>query len=168
MTPHRMIAASLGLALLCAVTGCPKKKNPPAPPPAQNNSGLGGSLGRAPEGGSTTVFGKSRDRAADAQITTEMRQVRVAIDADFPTGKGPANADAWRALLRDFRILRGMLERGEIVAEMGVDVQREKPGTLLMYEVRAANGDGIVLFCDGTARRVTSKEDFNALPKPKP
>ena len=37
-----------------------------------------------------------------------------------------------------------------------------------MYETRAAQGDGIVLFCDGTPRRVTSKEEFDALPRPKP
>ncbi len=166
MTPHRMIAASLALGLLCAVTGCPKTT--PPPPAAPSNTALGGSLGRAPKDGSTTVLGKARDRVVDVQIMTEMRDAKLALDADFPNGKGPANTAAWLALLRDLRNLRQMVEKGEVVAHPGVDVQRQPSGTVLMYETRAAQGDGIVLFCDGSARRVTSKEEFAALPQPKP
>jgi hypothetical protein len=164
MTSHRMIAAALGLSLLCAVTGCPKKPAPPAPTPS--NTALGGTLGRAPEGGSTTIPGKSRDRAVDLQIMTEMKQVCLAIEADSPDGKGPANADAWRALLRDFRILRTMLENGELVAYPNVDLRKD-PNAVLMYEKRVvAQNDGIVLTCDGVAQRM-NKQQLEALPRPK-
>jgi hypothetical protein len=165
MTPYRMIAASLVLGLLCAVTGCPKK-NPPAPAaPTPSNSGLGGTLGRAPEGGSQTVFGTSRDRAVDTQIMNEMSQVKLAIDADSPDGKGPANAAAWKALLRDFRHLRTMLEKGELVAYPNVDLRKD-PNAVLMYETRVAKGDGIVLTCDGVPHRM-NKQQLDALPRPK-
>ena len=168
MTSPRTIVASLALALLCAATGCPKKAAPAPPAPPPSNTALGGTLGRAPEGGSQTVFGKARDRAVDAQIMSDMRQAKLALDADFPNGKGPADTKAWLVLLRDFRILRPMVEKGEVVAYPGVDVLRQQPGTVLMYETRAEQGDGIVLFCDGDARRVQSKEEFAALPRPKP
>src|ERR1700709_319025 len=123
MTPNRSIAATLGLGLRGAMTGGPKRAPPPPPAPASSNTALGGSLGRAPEGGSQTVFGKSRDRVVDTQIMDEMRQVKTAIDADSPEGKGPANAAAWLTFLRDFRILRGMLEKGELVAYPNVDLR---------------------------------------------
>ena len=168
MTPPRMIAATLALALLCAATGC-RKNAPPAPPaPTPSNAALGGTLGRAPEGGSQTVFGKARDRAVDTQILNEMGQVRTALEADSPEGNGPADTKAWLAFLRDFRILRPMVQKGEVVAYPNVNVLRQAPNTVLMYETRAAQGDGIVLFCDGSARRVQSKEEFAALPRPKP
>ena len=165
MTPHRTIAASLALGLLCAVTGCPKKAPPAAPAPAPSNTALGGTLGRAPEGGSQTVFGKSRDRAVDAQIMGEMRQVKTGIDADSPEGKGPANAAAWLAFLRDYRILRSLLEKGELVVYPDVDLRKD-PNAVLMYEVRVIQGDGIVLTCDGTPHRM-NKQQFDALPRPK-
>jgi hypothetical protein len=168
MTQHRTIAATLALALLCAATGCPKKAPPAPPTPTPSNTGLGGSLGRAPEGGSQTLAGKIRDRAVDTQILNEMGQVRTALEADSPEGNGPANTAGWLALLRDFRHLRPMVASGEVVAYPNVNVQRQPPGTVLMYETRAAQGDGIVLFCDGSARRVQSKEEFAALPRPKP
>ena len=165
MTPHRMIASSLALALLCAASGCAKKTPPAAPAP--NNSGLGGTLGRAPEGGSQTILGKARDRAVDIQIMSEMQQVVIGILADSPEGNGPANSAAWLTFLRDYRNIRQMVEKGEVVAHSGVNVLKQ-PSMVLMYETRAAKGDGIVLFCDGTARRITSKEEFAALPQPKP
>ena len=166
MTPHRMIAASLALGLLCAVTGCPKKAPPPPAAPAPSNAALGGSLGRAPEGGSTTLPGKIRDRTVDGQIMGEMRQVKLAIDADSPEGKGPANDAAWKATLRDLRNLRLMLENGELVAYPGVDLRRD-PNAVLMYEKRVVSqNDGIVLTCDGIAQRM-NKQQFDALPRPK-
>lgn len=167
MTPPRMIAATLALALLCAATGCRKAAPTPAAPPPSNTA-LGGTLGRAPEGGSQTVFGTSRDRAVDAQIMNDMKQVRLAIETESPEGQGPADSAAWLALLRDSRILRPMVQKGEVVAYPNVNVLRQPPNTVLMYETRAAQGDGIVLFCDGSARRVQSKEEFVALPRPKP
>src|SRR4051812_18552486 len=126
MFPRKLLTTALATLVLGTATGCPKKQAPPAPAPA-GSSTLGGSLGRAPEGGSTTVFGKARDRAVDIQIMTEMRQARLAIDADFPDGKGPADKAAWLALLRDFRVLRPLVESGEVVACPGVNVQRQKP-----------------------------------------
>jgi hypothetical protein len=163
MTPHRTIAVTLALGFLCAVTGCPKKTPPAAPAPS--SAALGGTLGRAPEGGSQTVFGKSRDRAVDAQIMGEMRQVKTGIDADSPEGKGPANAAAWLTFLRDYRILRSLLEKGELVAYPGVDLRKD-PNAVLMYEVRVMQGDGIVLTCDGVPQRM-NKQQFDALPRPK-
>jgi hypothetical protein len=99
----------------------------------------------------------------------EMRQVLVALDADYPNGKGPGDKAGWVALLRDYRHLRAAIDKGEVLAFTNVNVrgQAEPANTVLMYEKRVVDhNDGLVLTCDGTPHRM-NKAQFDALAKPR-
>ena len=103
-------------------------------------------------------------------MMNEMKQVMVALEADYPNGKGPADKAGWVALLRDFRHLRAAVDKGEVIAFMNVNIRSQLAGsanTVLMYEKRVVDhDDGIVLTCDGTPRRM-NKAQFNALAQPR-
>ncbi|NBO91404.1 MAG: hypothetical protein EBV06_03675 [Planctomycetia bacterium] len=115
-----------------------------------------------PTGGSTTLAGKMRDRALDARLMDEMRQVKLGLDADM-VGV-PANKAAWLAFLRDFRTLRGMLEKDELIAFSSVRLGDSR--TVMMYEKRImTDPDAIVLTADGIPHRMT-KPQFDMLMKP--
>ena len=93
-----------------------------------------------------------------------MGQVRTALLADYMDGRVPPNKAAWLALLRDFRQLRAMLDKDELVAFS--DVRQGAPNTVLMYEKRIEeDGDAIVLTADFRASRMT-RADFDKLTKP--
>jgi hypothetical protein len=161
----------LAILLLLAVlaTGCARKKEeakgPPAPgpnPPVVDPN-KDKHVDFRPPGGSTTVLGKARDRALDARIMNELRQVKTGLDADM--AGVPANKTAWVAFLRDYATLRGMVDRGEVIAFS--QVRLGDASTVLMYETRIlTDNDGYVLMADGTPYRV-DKAKFDTLTKPK-
>lgn len=162
-------ATALLLALLVGAAGCKKSG------PAGSGSSGGPSSGEAtfrfrPEGGSTTILGKSRDRALDAELMNEMRQVLTVLEADYPNGRGPADKAGWVKLLRDFRTLRPLVDKGEVIAYPNVNPRGQPAGpaqTVLMYEKRVVDhNDGLVLTCDGTPHRM-NKAQFESLAKPR-
>ncbi|MGL4551582.1 MAG: hypothetical protein ACRC33_10375 [Gemmataceae bacterium] len=158
-------ATPLLLTLAVAVAGCGKKKDP-EPDPAKAAGVQPGAANPhvefRPTGGSTTLAGKMRDRALDARMMDEMRQVKLGLDAD---GIGvPANKAAWITWLRDYKTLRGLLEKDELVAFS--NVRLGDAGTVLMYEKRIlTDPDAIVLTADGQPHRMT-KAAFDLLKKP--
>jgi hypothetical protein len=165
----RLAISLLVLSLL--VGGCGRKKdeaknvpgpgpNPPVAGPVDPNKDK--HIDFRPPGGSATVLGKARDRALDARILNELRQVKTGLDADM--AGVPANKAAWVAFLRDYPTLRGMVDRGEVIAFS--QLRLGDPSTVLMYETRIlSDNDGYVLMADGQAYRV-DKAKFATLKKP--
>ncbi|MFQ3652619.1 MAG: hypothetical protein SNJ75_20060 [Gemmataceae bacterium] len=162
----------LSVFVTSLVSGCGRKKDeaktlpapePNAPPvvaPVDPNKDK--HIDFRPTGGSTTVLGKARDRALDARILNEMRQVKTGLEADM--AGVPANKAAWVAFLRDYPTLRGMVDRGELIAFS--QVQLGDSSTVLMYETRILTAnDGYVLMADGQPYRV-DKARFDTLKKP--
>src|SRR5262245_36313997 len=139
------IATALLLALLAGAAGC--KKAGSGGTTSSGGNGGGDGFRFRPEGGSTTILGKSRDRALDTELMNEMRQVTTALEADYPNGKGPADKAGWVALLRDFRTLRPLVDKGEVITFPNVNVRSQPAGpanTVLMYEKRVVDhNDGI-------------------------
>ena len=94
MTPHRILASSLALCLLCTATGCPKKAAPTPAPAAgalpTTGKDLGGNLGPPPVGGSTTLPGRIRDKAVLAQVLNDLRGMGVIFTNLELQGMSPA------------------------------------------------------------------------------
>jgi hypothetical protein len=161
------------LLLVLSLVGCKDKTKDAAAKDGTPKDGTGGAdlpgkdkdhIRFRPKGGSNTVLGKARDRALDTEILNEMRQVKIALMTDYMDGGVPANKKAWLELLRDFRNLRALLDKDELVAFTAV--RQNAPNTVLMYEKRVVeDNDGIVLLADGTPRRM-NKADFDKLTKP--
>lgn len=160
------------LCVLLLTVGCRKKDEPapPAPPPpgpapvAPPAPPGGGNphVNFRPPGGSSTVLGQSRDRALDARLMNEFRQVKTGLDADG--GAVPRDRTAWIAFLRDYATLRAAVNSGEIVAFSQVTLGDGT--TVLMYEKRIeTQNDGIVLTADGQPHRM-NKAQFDSLRKP--
>jgi hypothetical protein len=158
------------LLIALTLSGCARKKDDvaapnPAPPvggqtvpPATGNP----HIDFRPSGGSNTVLGKARDRALDARLMNELRQVKTGLDADG--GNVPANKAAWIAFLRDYPTLRSMVDRGELIAFS--QVRLGDSNTVLMYEPRIVqHNDGFVLMADGMPYRI-DKAKFETLTKP--
>ena len=155
-----MRASVVALVLCLAVFGCKKKEAKEPPEPDKKH------IDFRPTGGSSTVLGKSRDRALDLRLMNEMKQVKLGLDADFD-GRSPANKAGWLAFLRDYATLRALVDKGEVVAFNNIDTRRAGADTVLMYETRVeTEDDGIVLTADGQPRRM-NKAQFAALTKPK-
>ncbi len=158
----RLLLVLILLALPLA--GC-KKKDKDAPPKDAVADGDKKHFDFRPPGGSSTVLGKARDRALDIRLMNEMGQVNILLEVDL-NGRAPADKAAWLMVLRELTTLRKLVDSGEVVAFTNVDARRAGAGTVLMYETRIeTENDGIVLTCDGKARRVT-RADFAALTKP--
>lgn len=158
------------LLLALALIGCKKKepdapkdvaaKDNPAPQPNKDNE----HIRFRPPGGSSTILGKSRDRALDTEIMNELRQIKIVLMTDYPTGGCPADKKGWLTLLRDFRQVRGLIDRDEMITFS--PPRLGDPNTVLMYEKRVVDeNDGIVLTADGTPHRM-NKEQFEKLTKP--
>jgi hypothetical protein len=168
------IATAALLALLAGALGCNLRTGgktgsgtgtaAPAPQPAGNQ--LGGTLGPAPAGGSTTVLGKSRDRAVDTQIGNDLKNLYLAYTQhETLEGQGPAGvADLGNSIGAR---MRDMIMGGDVVVYWKVKFANLTQGTsatVLAYEKRVEKSEGMVLTADGGVHRKTA-EQFGQMAK---
>ncbi len=167
LRPSLLLALFIALPLSVSSSGCKKKEaDPPKDGGAPVADGDKEHFRFRPKEGSSTVLGKARDRALDAEVINEMRQIPTMIMADNPVSPAsPGDERGWQALLRDCRTLRGLQAKGELVYFN--NVRLNTPNTVLMYEKRVVDeDDGIVLTADGRAERM-NKAQLDKLTKPR-
>lgn len=116
-----------------------------------------------PQGGSSTVLGKSRDRALDAELLHEMNQLSLGFTADMAR-ETPATKDDWLRLLNGYKALPRLIREDKMVA--GCKVLLGNSQQVILYEKRIeTDPDAIVMTADGKGHRMT-KAQFDLLKKP--
>lgn len=157
MRVQRVFLGLMGVALLGVVTGCPKKKDK-APEEKPTPFAV------IPEGGSSSLPGKIRDRAVERQISNDLKQLALFYIAyDASNSRGPASAEEWlKGASPDEKALVKQTEQGgKYVFNWKLRLSQLPRGTsdtILGYEARTPKEGGMVVMADGSVKKMSAKE----------